>query len=118
MNLNWRPKDEALNDFVDSHVDSFVTWDLLLFFHFNPDVADTAEGLAGRLGRPASEVALALERFCGDGWVLRCEGGGGQSYRLALSDEMKQNLARFARAQEDRELRLGLIRSILQKNRQ
>jgi len=116
MNLNWRPRDEALNDFVDSHIDSFVTWDLLLFFHFNPEISDTAEGLAGRLGRPASEVALALERFCGRGLVQKCDGG--QSYRLNVNEELRQNIARFAHAQEDRELRLGLIRSILQKNRQ
>lgn len=115
MRINWYPRNDELASFVDEYVDSFASWDLLLFFHFNSDTSGTAESLAGRLGRPVDEIAAALDRFCRHGWVRL---SGGQVYRLDLNDEVRQDLARFALAQDNRELRLQLIRSILAKNRE
>jgi len=43
--------------FVESHVASLLTWDILVYFDRNPDAAVDVESLAGRLGRRTEEVA-------------------------------------------------------------
>lgn len=118
MNINWRPKDEQLSRFIDRYVDSFASWDLILFMHYNPDTADTAEGFAGRLGRSADEVGRALEHFCCLGTVSSKGGAGEEVFYPKLDGETREDFAKFVHAQDDRELRLMLIRSILHKNRE
>lgn len=118
MKINWRPRDEPLNRFADDYIESFAAWDLSLFFHYNPSTMDTAEGFAAKLGRPVEEVARALECFCERGCVSKSSEGGAALYCLDAPSELKETLARFVRAQEDRELRLSLIRSILQRSRE
>lgn len=118
MNINWRPKDEKLSIFIDAYIDSFASWDLALFVHYNPGAMDTVEGFATRLGRSVEEVTASLERFCRLGCFSQTGEGRVKVYSPTLSPELKEVLARFVHAQDDRELRLMLIRSILQKNKE
>ncbi len=116
VNINWRPRDERLTEFVHTHVDSFASWDLVLFIHHNPGAIDTAQGFANRLGRSVQDVADSLERFSGLGCMRKIGQGDVATFTPCLSSEAKDDFSSFARAQSDRELRLMLIRGILQEN--
>jgi len=118
VNINWRPRDEELSGFVETYVDSFASWDLILFMHFNPTAMDTADAFASRLGRPVEEVSASLDRFCKLGCVSMSRRNAARVYSSDLRPDVKASFAKFARAQDDRELRLMLIRSILAKNRE
>lgn len=118
MNINWRPRDEDLSKFIGEFVDSFASWDLILYLHFNPEASETSDGFASKLGRSVDDVYAALSRFCELGCVSKSGQAANTKYSPSLSPEMKKAFAKFAHAQEDRELRLTLIRSILARSRE
>ena len=52
--------DAQLLDFLKTKVNSFVKWDLVRFFHENPNTADTPDNVARYAGRdPAITAYLA-----------------------------------------------------------
>ena len=52
---------DNLLEFVKSKVTSFIKWDLIRFFHENPNTVDTAENIARYAGRHITAVEPELE---------------------------------------------------------
>ncbi|MDZ4655139.1 MAG: hypothetical protein U1F44_04620 [Coriobacteriia bacterium] len=98
-------------EFVDRHVRSLLTWDILVFFHRNPEAVLDLEGLASRLGRRTVELKPEVEALC-DGRILS-EAGGLIRYRP--SSEIRQTVAQFVESCQDRGRRLALIAIVLHK---
>lgn len=97
--------------FVERHVGSLLAWDILVFFHRNPDaVLDTA-GLASRLGRKVEEVDPEVGVLC-DGRILQCAGG---LIRYKPTPELRQEVGDFVDACQDRSRRLALIALVLHR---
>lgn len=97
--------------FVERHVGSLLAWDILVFFHRNPDaVLDTA-GLASRLGRKVEEVDPEVDALC-DGRILQCAGG---LIRYKPTPELRQQVGDFVDACQDRSRRLALIALVLHR---
>jgi len=97
--------------FVERHVGSLLAWDILVFFHRNPDaVLDTA-GLASRLGRKVDEVEPEVDALC-DGRILQCAGG---LIRYKPTAELRQQAGDFVEACQDRSRRLALIALVLHR---
>jgi len=101
----------AVTRFVDRHVRSLLTWDLLVFFHRNPDAVLDAEGLATRLGRRADELQGEIDELCRDG-ILQCAGG---LVRYRPDPETREAIAGFVNACQERGRRLALIALVLHK---
>ncbi len=101
----------AIIKFVERHVRSLLTWDILIFFHRNPDAVLDAAGLASRLGRRIEEVDPEVEALC-VGHILQCAGG---LIRYRPTPEMRQTIAAFVEACQDRGRRLALIALVLHK---
>jgi hypothetical protein len=97
--------------FVDQHVRSLLTWDVLVFFHRNPDAVLDIEGLASRLGRRIDELQPEVEELCRDGILTRA--GGLIRYRP--SPEMRETIGNFVDACQERGRRLALIALVLHK---
>jgi hypothetical protein len=97
--------------FVDRHVRSLLTWDLLVFFHRNPDAVLDIEGLAARLGRNANDLQAEIDELCRDG-LLQCAGG---LVRYRPDPEMREAISGFANACQERGRRLALIALVLHK---
>jgi hypothetical protein len=53
--------------------------DLLVLFHRNPGIADTAEGVARRIGRNGPEIAQDLEDFVSMGILRKRDSTNGPS---------------------------------------
>lgn len=101
----------AVIEFVDQHVRSLLTWDILVFFHRNPEAVLDLDGLASRLGRRAEELEPEVESLC-DSKILSRAGG---LIRFKPSAEMRETVARFVDSCQDRGRRLALIALVLHK---
>ncbi|MBN2247081.1 MAG: hypothetical protein JW733_00130 [Coriobacteriia bacterium] len=96
---------------MDQHVRSLLTWDILVFFHRNPDAVLDIEGLASRLGRRADELEPEVSALC-DGRILAFAGG---LIRYKPAAEMRDTIGRFVESCQDRGRRLALIALVLHK---
>lgn len=102
---------QAVIEFVDQHVRSLLTWDILVFFHRNPDAVLDIEGIASRLGRRADELEPEIESLC-DGKILFRAGG---LIRYKPSAELRSVVGKFVDSCQDRGRRLALIALVLHK---
>ena len=96
-------------DFVDRNVRSLLTWDILVFFHRNPDAVLDTDGLASRLGRRPEEIDPEIHALC-EGRVLQSNGG---LIRYKPTPEMRDGVTGFVDACQDRNRRLALIALVL-----
>jgi hypothetical protein len=97
--------------FVDQHVRSLLTWDVLVFFHRTPDAVLDVEGLASRLGRRAEELQPEVEALCRDR-ILESSGG---LLRYRPDPEVREIVEAFVAACQERGRRLALIALVLHK---
>ena len=101
----------TVTQFVERHVRSLLAWDILVFFHRNPDAVLDSAGLASRLGRHVEEVEPQIEMLC-DGRILQCAGG---LIRYKPTPELRAQTAEFVEACQDRGRRLALIALVLHR---
>ncbi len=101
----------SIMKFVEQHVRSLLTWDILVFYHRNPEAVLDLEGLASRLGRRVDELKPEVDALCLDK-VLQCAGG---LIRYRPSAETRETVAKFVEACQERGRRLALIALVLHK---
>jgi hypothetical protein len=97
--------------FVEQHVRSLLTWDILVFFHRNPDAVLDLEGLASRLGRRVEELRPEVDALAADR-ILQVAGG---LIRYKPSAENRETIGKFVKACQERGRRLALIALVLHK---
>lgn len=95
--------------FVDLNVRSLLTWDILVFFHKNPDAVVDIAGLALRLGRRVEEIEPEIVPLCESG-ILQCAGG---LVRYKPNQEVCDGVTGFVGACQDKGRRLALIARVL-----
>ena len=98
-------------EFVERYVRSLLTWDILVFFHRNPDAALDIEGLVSRLGRHADELLPEVDELCRDDILSNGDG----LIRYAPTPELRDAVGEFAEACQDRGRRLAFIALVLHK---
>jgi hypothetical protein len=101
----------AIMTFVEQHVRSLLTWDILVFFHRNPEAVLDLDGLAARLGRRVEELKPEVDSLCEDR-ILQCAGG---LIRYRPGVELRDTIGSFVEACQDRSSRLALIALVLHK---
>jgi len=97
--------------FVECHVRSLLTWDILVFFYRNQDAVLDINALASRLGRKIEELEPEVRMLCDDK-ILQSAGG---LLRYKPAAEMREPVSAFVEACQDRSRRLALIALVLQK---
>jgi len=76
-----------VKSFVERYIDSFIAWDLALFFRDNPYAVGSADSLAPSIGRGGSDLQLHLEKLADQGVLSRessSEDPGGPSIPTIL----------------------------------
>jgi hypothetical protein len=92
-------------------VDSFVKWDLVTFFSFNPEANGTSDDLAGRLGRKPDEIKEALEDLTTK-QLLKFDDKD-KVFSFAPSENLREKVKSFCDALEDRDKRLEILAKLL-----
>jgi len=98
-------------DFVENHVDSLLAWDILVYFHRNPEATLDSDSLASRLGRRVEEIDPEIATMC-EGRILQCSEG---IIRYAPTPELRDQVSEFVQACQNRDQRLALIALVLQR---
>ncbi|HIE09897.1 MAG TPA: hypothetical protein EYP65_08635 [Armatimonadetes bacterium] len=97
---------------LEEILDSLVKLDLLVYFHRNPDAADTAEGLAVWVGSDPEKVQQAAEDLVKVGILEK----KGDIYHYTRDPQIVGAVERFVNERYMvREERMRLIAEILQK---
>jgi hypothetical protein len=55
--------DNELNSFIQDHIDSFVKWDVLVYFSRSPEAAETVEAISRLTGKTPVELQHPLEEL-------------------------------------------------------
>ena len=105
--------DDRLLDFLRNHVNSFVKWDLVRFFHENPNTADTAENVARYAGRDPAAIETELIELAESEVLHREQLGDMTVYSLATDQEMRNLIKQFVLACDDRQFRVKAIYHII-----
>ncbi|MBE0417522.1 MAG: hypothetical protein IBX63_07140 [Coriobacteriia bacterium] len=90
---------------------SLLTWDILVYFHKNPETAVDHAALALRLGRRPDELAPEVQALCKSN-ILICES---DLIRYDPEPPTRETIADFVDACQDRGRRLALIALVLHK---
>ena len=102
-----------LLEFLKTKVNSFIKWDLVRFFHENPNTTDTAENIARYAGRDVAVIEVELDELVGAGVLERQRIGDLQVYSLVSDAEMRSLVEQFIRACDDRQFRVKAIYHII-----
>jgi hypothetical protein len=116
--LDFENLDPQVSLFVDNYIDSFITWDLTIFFHENPYTVGSPSSIAMSIGRLGSDIEPFLERMVERG-ILTCEFRAGEGaeaiYAYKPEPDFEKSVIEFKRALKDRASRLIIVSKVLQK---
>lgn len=101
-----------IRGFIDEVVDSFVMWDLLIFFSKKTQDIETSARVAELLGRPAEELLKPVQKLEKLGLMEKV---GTPGYRLDHRSSRFQDLEKFWAYNENQENRLRILSYLLQK---
>ena len=100
--------------FIEKRVNSFIKWDLIRFFHDNPHIQDTAENIAGYIGRDTKTIVRELDGLSQEPKFCPCQHQNKMSiYRLTSDIETRDLIRDFVAACFDRNFRVQAIHHVI-----
>jgi len=102
-----------LLEFLKNKVNTFVKWDLVRFFHENPNTTDTAENIARYAGRDVATIEVEMDELVGAGVLSRQRIGDLTVYSLVEDEAMRSLVDQFILACDDRQFRVKAIYHII-----
>ncbi len=102
-----------LLEFLKNKVNTFVKWDLVRFFHENPNTTDTAENIARYAGRDVGTIEVEMDELVGAGVLRRQRIGDLIVYSLIEDAAMRSLVDQFILACDDRQFRVKAIYHII-----
>jgi len=90
-------------------VNTFIKWDLVLFFYENPNTTDTTENIARYIGRDAEGIEGDLNDLAKVGVLDRHESGKLTVYSLTGDAQIRARIKHFVSASDDRQFRVKAI---------
>jgi hypothetical protein len=109
--------DPALLDFLQNKVNSFIKWDLVRFFHDNPNAADTPENIARYTGRDVRMIESELSGLVRAGVLQEKEVSGVRVFTLSKDRQVRQLIENFVAACNDRQFRVKAIYHVIRSMR-
>ncbi|GAB4569762.1 MAG: hypothetical protein Kow0077_02800 [Anaerolineae bacterium] len=104
-----------LHQFVRMQMNSFLKWDLVRFFHENPQVLALPAQVAAQTGREQQLIQPVLEEMAAQGMLRRQpQPGSGESYYGLTTDQAICNLLdRLFEALNDRAFRIKAVYTVI-----
>lgn len=113
LDENKQGLDEELKKFVDEYVNSFLSWDLIVYFYNNFDIRNTINDLAVCLERKEGDLDSEVRKLAEKG-LLRHDGKTHMYSYNPLPDQ-KHQVEKFVLSLNSKEQRLSVLGRILQK---
>jgi hypothetical protein len=101
--------DPEVLEFLKTAVNTFIKWDLVIFFYENPNTTDTADNIARYIGRDAGVVQGELDELTAVGVLQRQPTGQLLAYLLTADPKVRDRLKHFVSASDDRQFRVKAI---------
>ena len=108
---------QTVSEFVDTHLDSFLKWELLRFFYNNDHVADTASQIANQLKRNVRVVRSALQSLVQTGIIHRVHFEDIEIYTLTEDENLRQKLNQLMQTSQQRHAYLQIMYAIMRRIR-
>lgn len=99
--------------FVRANVDSFASWDLLVFFADRSHQAEERATLARYLARPQLEVDRALDKLAKVGVLDRAIADGEEVFALTPDPATRSLVDEFVTSTAVRDIRLRVLTHLL-----
>ena len=100
-------------EFLETKVNSFIKWDLVRFFHDNPHIQDTAENIAGFIGRDTKIITRELDELVLSHILNTSERHHVKIYKLTGDVETRNLIHDFVVACYDRNFRVRAIHHVI-----
>ncbi|MBI5959364.1 MAG: hypothetical protein HY866_11555 [Chloroflexi bacterium] len=109
--------DPRLLELIRTRINSFIKWDLVRFFHDNPHTTDTADSIARYTGRDVRTVEPELQQLARDGVLMTEDLSGLRVYTFTGEKDVRDLVATFIRACDDRQFRVKAIYHVIRSLR-
>ncbi|NDJ77678.1 MAG: acyl--CoA ligase [Chloroflexi bacterium] len=109
--------DPQLLELIQTRINSFIKWDLVRFFHDNPHTTDTADSIARYTGRDVRTVEPELIQLARDGLLDMEDLSGLRVFTLAGDPDIRELVAQFIAACDDRQFRVKAIYHVIRSLR-
>ncbi|MHB8781597.1 MAG: hypothetical protein ACYC55_09470 [Candidatus Geothermincolia bacterium] len=104
-----------VGEFVTLYIDSFITWELLVFLHDNPEFMGNILDIAAVLGRDERDVLPAVRAGIERGFVIAEVKAGETFYWYTAESEWRYRVDAVMQAAQDTNVRLSIIAQILRR---
>lgn len=109
--------DPVLLKLIQTQINTFVKWDLVRFFHEHPHAVETVPNIARLTGRDVRVLEPELIDLVHGDILFVHVLAGMRVYSLNDDDEIRDLVARFIQACEDRQFRIKAIYHVIQSMR-
>ncbi len=107
---------QDVREFISEYVDSFITWELLSFLHFNPEFMGNILDLAAALGRDEKDVLKGVLVNVERGFLVAESKAGEPFYWFTADTELQRRVAEAVEAAQDSNVKLRIIAFILRRS--
>lgn len=104
--------------FLKTTVNSFIKWDLVIFFFENPHTTDTVENIARYIGRDAQVIKPDLEDLVIANVIDQASDGDLTVYTLTKDARVREKIKHFVMASDDRQFRVKAIYHLVRGTRE
>ena len=101
--------DPEILQFLKTTVNSFVKWDLVIFFYDNPYTTDTLDGIARYIGRDATVIQDDVADLVRSGVLEAHTTANLTVYSLTKDPQIRERIKHFVSASDDRQFRIKAI---------
>jgi hypothetical protein len=109
--------DPEVLEFLKTTVNSFIKWDLVIFFFENPHTTDTIDNIARYIGRDAAVIKTDLEDLVAAGVLEEHTAGNLTVYSLTKDAQVRERIKHFVSASDDRQFRVKAIYHLIRGTR-
>jgi hypothetical protein len=109
--------DPEVLEFLKTTVNSFIKWDLVIFFFENPHTTDTIDNIARYIGRDAAVIQTDLEDLVKAGVLEQHTSGTLTVYLLTKDAQIREKIKHFVSASDDRQFRVKAIYHLIRGTR-
>ncbi len=100
--------------FVDTYIDSFIVWDIILFYYHNPSAVESVPSLASRLGRSDKDIRASVVDLVKRDVLTAGDGG---TYVYSPAPEIASSIKSFNSALSVSSMRLTILSQVLSKGK-